>query len=171
MKIRRWWRDRNRLSLSRTTRGGVSYIDPLRAGRHPFQIYLLGLSVISGAPILLGSIGAESVERQLPFWLAFCWGLALLVGAGIALIGCYWPGDYVNALTIERVGLAVIGAAAIVYGVVIMFDNSNSIPSRIIPVAIILAYGFACLRRARDIGRIIQLAIGDLQDLKNGEPE
>jgi hypothetical protein len=142
----------------------VSYVDPLHAGRHPFQTYLLALSVVSGLPILFGYIGAGSMARELPFWLAFCWGLALFIGSSVALVGSYWRGNAANALTIERAGLAVIGSAAIVYGVVIIFAAGNtSVPGRIIPVAIIEAYGFSCIRRARDIGRIVHAALTELK--------
>jgi hypothetical protein len=155
---------RNRL----LRKGQIAYVDPLRAGRHPFQIYLLALSVVSGAPILFGSIGAGSIERELPFWLAFCWGLALFGGSGLALFGSFWQGGYVNALTMERIGLAIVGSAAVVYSITIMVAaGSSSPPSRIVPAAIVLAYGGACLSRARDIGRIMRAAIADLKT--NGE--
>jgi hypothetical protein len=150
--------------FNRRSTKSIPYVDPLHAGRHPFQTYMLALSVVSGLPILFGYIGAGSVARELPFWLAFCWGLALFLGSSVALVGSYWRGNAANALTIERAGLALVGSAAIVYGIVIAFAaGQTSVPGRIIPISIIEAYGFSCLRRARDIGYIIQIAISDLK--------
>jgi hypothetical protein len=151
----------------RPTQNGtkISYADPLHAGRHPFQVYMLTISIITGVPILFGNIGAGSMAREIPFWLAFCWGLALFLGSAVALIGCYWHRDYATALALERAGLGFVGLAAVVYAVVIMFAaGSSSPPSRIIPIGIIGAYGFSCLRRARDIGRILHSALKELRD-------
>lgn len=138
----------------------VSYIDPLHAGRHPFQTYIFGLCIISSVPALFGIVGAASIEAELPYWLALGWNLALLVGATVGLLGSYWPGDYTNALTIERTGLAIVGSAAVVYAVVIIVSAS---PDRIIQAAITFGFGLACIRRARDIGHIIQTALSDLR--------
>lgn len=139
---------------------GISYIDPLHAGRHPFQTYLLLLCIIAGVPILFGRIGASSIESELPFWLAFIWALLLFLGSAVGLVGAYWRGDYTNALTIERIGLAIVGSAACVYAVVIIVNTGWD---RLIPAAITLAFGVASLRRARDIGQIIKMALEDLR--------
>ncbi len=139
---------------------GISYIDPLHAGRHPFQTYLLLLCIIAGLPILFGRIGASSIESELPFWLAFSWALLLFLGSAIGLVGAYWRGDPANALTIERIGLAVVGSAACVYAVVIIINTGWD---RLIPAGITAAFGFASLRRARDIGQVIKMAIEDLK--------
>jgi hypothetical protein len=138
------------------TRKGIVYADPLRAGRHPFQAYLLALCVISGLPILIGQVGASTIEESVPYWLAFSWGLALFLGAAAGLLGTYWPGDYTNGLTVEQIGLAVVGSAALVYGIIIVI--TGGVP-RFIPAAITVGFGLSCLRRARDIAYIIKIAI------------
>lgn len=137
----------------------VSYIDPLRSGRHPFQIYLLALCIVSAVPLIFGRFTAGSIEETLPEWLVVSWGLMLFGGAAAGLIGSYWRGDYADGLTIERVGLAAVGSAAAVYSVVIV--ATGGIP-RLLAAAIILGFGLCCLRRARDIGRIIRAAIREV---------
>lgn len=106
----------------------LPYIDPLHAGRHPFQIYMLALCVVSGAPYLFGYATAEAVEKQLPVFLALAWGLMLFFGAAIALVGSYWKGSIANALTMERVGLSSTGGAAVVYGLCIVGTRSLFAP-------------------------------------------
>ena len=60
----------------------LPYSDPLRAGRHPFQTYLLALCVVSGAPMAAGQVTANSLEEQLPEPLVIAWGVMLVFGAG-----------------------------------------------------------------------------------------
>ncbi len=133
----------------------IAYTDPLRAGRHPFQTYLLALCLLSGAPLLVGKAPAESVEASVPVWLAAAWGLMLFGGAAVALIGSYWRGGYANALTLERIGLSTAGAPALVYAVLLV---SISGVSKLTAALILAGFGLSCLRRSRDIGRIIRRA-------------
>lgn len=144
------------------TRKGVAYADPLHAGRHPFQTYMLFVCVLAGVPLVFsgGAATPNSIEATLPDWLAFLWGLSLLVGAALALTGSYWPGDYSNALTLERIGLAISGGAAIIYGLALLTTLGWT---GLVPGALTLGFGAACITRARDIGRIIQNAIHDLR--------
>lgn len=155
--LRRW--RRKGLGPSRT-RQGISYADPLHAGRHPFQVYLLALCVVSGTPLVLGLVEPRTIEAALPGWLATAWGIFLLTGAAVALVGSYWQGDYANALTLERIGLVLVGSAAVIYGVVIftVLDWAGFVSA-----CITAGFGVSCLSRARDIGHIIQTAIVDLK--------
>lgn len=145
----------HRLSMTRLDRG-IAYADPIRAGRHPFQVYILGLCVVSGVPVVAGLATPSSLERALPPWLVFTWSLFLLVGAAVALIGVYWPRSVLTALTTERIGLALVGVAAYIYGPLLFVRLSWP---GLLAAVIIVAFGGSCIRRARDIGRIIQTAI------------
>jgi hypothetical protein len=106
----------------------LPYVDPLRAGRHPFQVYMLGLCVVSGLPYLFGQASAEAVENQLPYWLAFGWGMMLVLGASTALIGSFWKRSIADALTMERVGLSLTGGSAVVYGLCVLGGRSGVAP-------------------------------------------
>lgn len=110
----------------------LPYVDPIRAGRHPFQVYLLGLCVVSGFPYLFGQATAEAVDRQLPVFLAAAWGLVLLIGAATALVGTFWRGSIANALTMERIGLYATGWAALVYGLCIVGARSVVAPALVV---------------------------------------
>lgn len=135
----------------------ISYSDPLRAGRHPFQTYMLILCMIAGLPLLFGQPASATLEALLPPWCVYLWGFALTFGSAIALIGSYMPRhNYATVLTIERIGLAVTGFAGVAYslliGIYAGFQNS-------VAIAIIFGFGISCLIRARDIGKVIKRAI------------
>lgn len=147
-----------------TARGLVAYADPFHAGRHPFQTYLLALCSIAGVPLIFGRTNSGSVEELLPGAVAIGWGFVLCVGALVALVGSYWPirGDkldprsYATALTIERVGLAFVGPGALVYAAIIVLVAGWS---GVFVAAITAGFGWAAVRRQRDVARVFGKAI------------
>jgi hypothetical protein len=141
------------------------YADPLHAGRHPSQVFLLLLCVVSGIPKLFGVTTAGSVEASLPGWLAVAWGGVLFGGSAAALVGSYWRGELVTALTVERAGLALVGAAAVMFAIVVVFAGGWQ---RLLQAVIIAGFGGTCLRRAFDIGQVMKTAI---RIVKNGDSE
>lgn len=135
-------------------RKSVPYADPLHAGRHPFQTYLLVLCVISGVPLVFERPPpALSIESLLPAWVAIGWGCALIGGAVLALVGSYWPrSNYATALTLERIGLVLTGPAGLMYGAAILLVVG--FPG-FVAACIVFGFGAACIKRAHDIGIII----------------
>ena len=146
-----WIEQRFRPSTART----ISYTDPLHAGRHPFQTFMLTFVVISSVPIVSGRVAAGSIESTLPRWAALTWGLSLMVGAAVALGGSFWRGRYDTALLLERTGLDFAGFAAIVYAFVIVLVGGFG---GLVAAAITAGFGVSCLTRARDIARIFTRA-------------
>lgn len=134
----------------------MKYTDPLHAGRHPFQTYLLSLAVVSAAPLMFGQNQPGSISASLPPWLALTWGVMLFTGALAALVGSYWLGDYADALTVERIGLLFVGAAACVYAAAIV---ALAQLGGLLAAGITLGFGLACLRRSHDIAKIIHEAL------------
>lgn len=134
----------------------ILYLDPFRAGRHPFQVYLLFLCVVSGLPILLGlAPDQESAITQLPEWQERAWGASLVIGATLGLAGSYFPVRfYASALTIERIGLIFCGSAGLVYAGIVAATANNDL----LTAAVILGFGIASVRRARDLGTVIKHA-------------
>ena len=130
------------LRAHRGHRESLPYVDPLRAGRHPFQIFLLSLCVVSAAPYMFGAATAEAVAKQLPIYLAFAWGISLFLGSTIALVGSLWRGSFDTALTMERSGLYITGVAAVVYGLCIL-----GVRDAVSPFFALMAFaGAACVR-------------------------
>jgi hypothetical protein len=148
----------------------VPYADPLHAGRHPFQSFLLALCVVSGIPLLLGAPPAASATALLPSWVVTAWGASLALGAGVAIAGSYWPKrNYATALTVERIGLVIVGPAALLYAAIITIYTGAA---GAVPASIVTGFGVASLIRAHDLGKIIRRAIaGDssLPVLREGD--
>ena len=145
------------LERLRRARREVRYADPLHTGRHPFQTYLLLLAFTAGIPQLLGAADTNHhYVRTLPHWLVVAWGVFLVAGAAAALAGSDWPGEVVDGLTAERVGLLFVGGAAVVYGIAILYYVR---PPTFLSAAITFGFGLACLRRSHDIAKIMHTAI------------
>lgn len=111
-----------------TLRRTIPYTDPLKSGRHPFQTYMLALCVLASLPLLFGEATNEAVQNNLPLWLAYGWGGMLLIGSFVALVGSFWPGEFDDALTMERIGLVFVGATALVYGLCVLAARSTLAP-------------------------------------------
>jgi hypothetical protein len=111
---------------------------PLPILLYPFDIFLGGLCVLSGIPLLLAyTPQPDSLEALLPTWLVFAWGAELVVGGGTLVVGTVreWR-------TLQRFGLVLLGPAAIVYAIAIVFTAGRS---GLVAAAIVLAFGLACL--------------------------
>jgi hypothetical protein len=137
------------------SRKRAKYADPLTAGRHPFQTFLMVLGLASGVSLLAAETDAASLEAQLPPLMVTIWYLSLIVGSGMTLLGAYWPRSYDTALTLERAGLDLAGFSAMVYAGVMLVNVGVG---ALYPAAIVLAFGAACIVRARDIGFIFYMA-------------
>jgi hypothetical protein len=131
-------------------------VDARLSGRHPFELFLLALSFISGIPALLGAAPEPgSIESSLPAWAAVGWSVCLVGGSGLALIGIYWR-QRAAGLILEQLGLAFVGVAALVYAVCIV---SVIGATGVLSAGIVAAFGAACLVRWRQIQRVIDAVV------------
>lgn len=140
-----------------------SYADPFRAGRHPFERYLLFLAVVGSLPIIIGKPTSGSIESTLPLFVVIAWGVLLLLGCAIALIGVYWPlkepvtpASFVTSLFLERLGLALAYPTALVYSAIIVIVAGID---GVLVAALVAGFGWACRRRMKDCARTFQRAI------------
>ena len=134
----------------------IAYTDPLTAGRHPFQVYLLSLALVSGIVQLIGSEPPSTLEDNLPETVVLIWSWMLVIGAFLGLSGSLWrKRSYATGLTVERIGLFATGVSAIIYGGFIL---TLGVPG-IVAGAITAGFGWACLIRARHIGQIFKRAL------------
>jgi hypothetical protein len=151
-KVQTWIKKRYHLYQT----GYISYTDPLSAGRHPFQVFLLLLCFVSGLTQILGAEAPDSLEQNLPSGVVTAWGWMLITGSFSALIGSFWSrNSYATGLTIERVGLFATGVSAVIYGIFVLSLGLNGA----VAGGITIGFGFACLLRARHIGKIFKRAL------------
>jgi hypothetical protein len=130
-------------------------VDARFSGRHPFELFTLFLCVITALPTVLRlTPEPSSINQALPPWLAIAWSITLLLGSMAALFGVYWR-RRATGLVMEQLGLAVTGAAALIYAGCILVVGSGGL----VPAGIIGGFGCACLWRWKDLQRIIDEAV------------
>lgn len=137
---------------------------PLRtqqlSGRHPFEIFMLALSLVSGVPVLLGVSPKPGSMNSLvdPFYV-HAWSVALVLGSTMALVGVAWrrPKDpakmTITGLSLEQVGLVMVAAATLFYAAVLAMLGA---PGSGVATGIVLAYGASCAVRAWQLQGIIR---------------
>jgi hypothetical protein len=124
--------------------------------RHPDELFLLFLCLVSGITIVFGDVPPpDSIEAALPRWAAIAWGIGLLLGPLTTLIGIFWPQRFkqTDGLIVEQVGQMVTGVIAIFYGTILLIA---AWPAAIVAGGITIAFGFARLWRWYQIQRILR---------------
>lgn len=140
-------------------------VDARMSGRHPFETYILALAAFAAIPVLFGAApDPGSIEAALPSYAGFLWSLILATGSIIALVGTYWK-DRATGLVAEQLGLAFVGIAAFLYAGVALAVVGVSAA---IPAAFILGFGTACLKRWRDLQKVIN-AVHEEELRRRGE--
>lgn len=126
--------------------------DPLYSQRNPYQIFLLGLSIIVSVPLLRGDAGSGVLEHELDNRTVIAWGIGLLVGSVMAFVGEFWPGRQWTSLVLERFGLMLVAGAAAVYAGVVLLSVSDRTDVAYLS-AVQLAYALSCGWRCYQITR------------------
>jgi hypothetical protein len=135
-------------------------VDPLEASRHPFEVYMLVLAAISGAPLLFGKPNSGSIEETLPPLLVTAWGGMLVVGSLLALLGLYWRGRSSTALLMERAGLVGVGGAAVVYAAALTTAGWRGAFAGCLTAG----FGLACFAQAHRISQRIRAVIRQMNE-------
>lgn len=118
--------------------------------RHPHEVFLLVFSIAGGLAFLLGSAPPSSLERALPAAVLYAWSWSLVLGGVLGLAGCYWRRNVELGLALERGGMMLATAAALLYTAVIV---SLAWPQGVGAGIYIGSYGTACLVRTLQITR------------------
>jgi hypothetical protein len=143
----------------------------LDSARGPFELFVLGMGLVVGSPLLIGSPAPGTTAELLgPLW-SRVWGYVLVVGCLVALIGAWWtwwrwldrwrPGfhpRYDTGLLIEQVGLVAVGVGTVIYAVGVMHNGG---PGRLIPAALVGGFGLASWYRAWLIQRWVRATIAE----------
>lgn len=129
---------------------------------NPFEVFLLVLSLASSIGLLQGNTGSTVLDAQLNDLVVSLWGIALAAGSILALAGVYCyrrEATLMPGLVLERAGLSLVGVAATIYSVVVIY--SVSLSGARWAVSVQIAYAAACFFRAyqdhRAIGRTYRI--------------
>lgn len=114
---------------------------PLPLLQHPFEVFLGGLCVLSGLPLVLATQpDPASLTATLPWWIVKAWGIELTLGGALIVLGVIWP----RMRYAERAGLTLLAPAAGLYALAIFVNVGRS---GLVAASIVLAFALACLLR------------------------
>lgn len=116
-------------------------------------MFILALSVFTGATALALEAAPDSLHYALPEWAVVVWGVLLVVGSCTTLVGMAFQS--LNGIIIEQVGSVTVGVTAIFYAVIATFVSGADVLQG---AGIIGAWGLACLVRWRQLQTLIENA-------------
>lgn len=108
----------------------------------PRAVFILAVSVFTGATALALETAPTSLEAALPHWAVTMWSIMLCLGSAITLIGMAFHN--VNGIIAEQIGSVIVGASASFYSGIAVYYTG---PSALQTVGIIAAWGIACFVR------------------------
>jgi hypothetical protein len=145
--IKPTWADRVRLEIVRRL--------PAAMLGDPFEIFIAFLCFISGVPLAIGNVQPASIEESLPRYLAQAWGIGLVVGSGVVLLGAHLAHRELKntrdilsprrGQEIERLGLLLLGYVAVIYAVAIILVGGIA---GVVAASITFGFGLVCWLKA-----------------------
>lgn len=108
----------------------------------PRAVFILAISVFSGATALALDAAPGSLEQVLPRWAVFTWGVLLVLGSALTLAGMAF--QTIEGIITEQIGSVVVGVTTVFYAAVAIAEIG---PDALQTVGIILAWGVACFIR------------------------
>ncbi|GIH18449.1 hypothetical protein [Rugosimonospora africana] len=92
-------------------------MEPIRitSGRHPFEVILLIASPVVASVLVLTNTQPPAVKVAMPTPVRAVWFALLIVAGAAGLTGVFWRGQVGASLSIEAIGVLVLGAAASMY--------------------------------------------------------
>lgn len=123
-----------------------SAIVPVPARRHPHQVLVAALLVVSGLPILLGGPQPGSINETLPGPLVYLWASAIVAG-GAMVVAAAIVGP-LAALYLELIADPPLSLMCLVYASAVWTVAGLR---GAVPVALVMAAGLAFAVRARQV--------------------
>jgi hypothetical protein len=111
-----------RVARPRGGHAGVHWggrVEPVRitSGRHPYEVILLIASPVVASVLVLTNTQPTAVRVAMPVAVRAVWFALLIVAGAAGLTGVFWRGQVSASLSIEAIGVLVLGAAASMYAV------------------------------------------------------
>jgi hypothetical protein len=92
----------------------------ITSGRHPYEVALLIAAPLVGAIVLLTDARSRAVTIAMPAPVRAVWVVLLILAGGSGLTGVFWSGRIEVGLSIEAVGVLVLGSSASMYAVAVL---------------------------------------------------
>lgn len=107
-------------------------------GRNPFEVLMLGWSVLSGAYLIFVAPPAGSVTEDIPRWVVTSWYILLCTGGLVGLVGV-WLRNLTLSLLVERAAMLIVSSSATLYTVA-LFSLSGSPLRAFGPASVVLTF-------------------------------
>lgn len=134
--------------------------------RNPFQTFLLAICIPASLPLMQGNAGSAVLEESLPDSTVIGWGVCVLFGSVLALMGMYTPRLWLGWL-LERSGLMLAGSAAAIYAGVVAV-TAEDVTGVLYALAVHTAFALACGVRAAQITRELRAGRAVMQGGNSG---
>jgi hypothetical protein len=97
-------------------------VKPVRitSGRHPYEVALLIAAPSVGVIMLLSDPRPRPIATAMPMPVSAVWIALLILSGATGLAGVWWPGRIEMSLSIEAVGVLVLGSATSMYTVAVL---------------------------------------------------
>lgn len=124
------------------------------------EAFLAAAAILSGMPVALHpeNLAPTSVLALLPPLAVIGWGVGLMVGGVLTLIGIMGP-----ILRIERAGVFLLGTTAAVYGMAVVFQTQAA--RTLVSGVVFTMFALAMYARYWVLGRVI----GIIKDVRSTE--
>lgn len=130
-------------------------LKPIRASRHPYQIWLVVAAGLSGWSTIAKGVSPGSLQQNLPHQSVYLWAGLLLVGGGLCMFGAIWK-DEITALLVERIGQFAIAGAEVVYAIVLWktFGDTQGLQGPALNAGLAVAAVWRIRHCNRDLNRL-----------------
>lgn len=92
----------------------------ITSGRHPYEVGLLIAAPSVGAILLFTDANPPAVDSGMPPLVRAVWMALLILAGAVGLAGVFWSGRIETSLSVEAVGVLVLGSAAGMYTVAVV---------------------------------------------------
>lgn len=117
--------------------------------RHPHEIYLAAVSIVSGSAFLAG-ISSGALDKAVSPTLANVWAVMLIITGTVTLIGNTIR-DRLNGMLLEFIAQLPMGLLAVAYGFALVFFIDREHAALTLPISLVFGYGIACISRSIQI--------------------
>jgi hypothetical protein len=140
--------------------------DPMGERRNAFHVFLFGVAALNGFMLALGIPTSSAIDAQLQSFGLRVYGVILLLGAGLVLLGMYWPKEARDGLLIKRVGYVALSVVTFIYSAAVAITQPG--PGGFLAGSITFVFSCICLYTVHRINKRVNAVIRATARDRNG---
>ena len=138
--------------------------DTIRARRHPHQVFIAGLCVVAGLPILAGGPAPGTLAAAIPPWLLGVWSAVLVLGGALVVAAAIVRHD-LAALYLEGAAHLPLAVMTVAYAVALIAAGGAR---GLVAAAIFLGFGVASAVRFAQVTAALRRVRSALRRTSHG---